>query len=600
MAEHGIIVVEKTTGDMHMLDSPSIKPSSSFDISHHHTSSLPTSFPSSHKLQPQLVAPDSIPPPDKDADNISALSTNAHDQQHEDEEDPSWLFDPRVDELCRDFTLHAIPRAMNIHTSLRRRSVWLLVFIAGLCVFLWLATVQIRAYLAHNTTTNVALIDESYGAGLPFPSVTIWNQNTVRRSAVENTPNFEDICGEDVGLLGDVSGGVQRYPLDWNDTQILNAAHQLDDMLVGCTFQGRECSAADFYPSVTPFPNQRYGAAYTFNIFGELASYSGGPTGGLSLAINIGQDDYCPRTWGAGVAFELHHHVLLTNVEATQHINPSNRAVIRPGVWANVDLSAVEQNLLGPPYGPACVDLNKGQSYPPKTAALDCAINCAGFETYNSSQLIHFNRADFLAVTSADVKCVQDCFNLTLTTFCQSGSINNVVTTMELPSRASVRSILKRFPSLALNHTVEDIFNDTTLYNKVYSNMQDNFILVNFYFSKLILTQFNESIAITFGALISNIGGLLGLFLGASAISVLELIEILTLLSMIKYDKTRVAAASQRYRKDLDWSQQQHGIWASQSMTKPAAGALQRGKSGVDKYIRKERRSSSGQLLQPV
>eukprot|EP00898_Chlorokybus_atmophyticus_P003980 jgi/Chlat1/4583/Chrsp290S04339 len=575
MEEHGVIVVQSSD-----VDSPSKR-------SFRRGASMKSS-----SSQPILDAPDMVPPPDKEADVKPLVQAGAHKGT------PSWLFDPRADELCGDFTLHAIPRAMRVDTSLRRRLIWFTIFLIGLAIFLWLAIVQISEFSDRNTNTNVALIDKSYGAGLAFPSITIWNQNPVRRSAVENTVDFSQMCSTEAGVFGDASGGFQRYPLNWTESQILSSAHQLDSMLIGCTFQGRNCSASDFYTSITPFPNQRYGVAYTFNIYGSANTYLEGPDGGLSLGLLVGQDDYCPRTWGAGIAFELHHHGLLTNQEATQHINPDNRVLLQPGVWSNVELSASEQNHLGPPYGDKCIDLSKGDTYLPKTAALDCAIQCAGFEAYDTFELEKFNRADFLnTVAPDDIGCLQDCFNLTLTTFCQSRFVHGEVTTVQMPSKASVPSMLLRWPSLTLGFDTDDILSNATLYDEVLEFMHENLIVVNFYFSDLTLTQFNESAAVTVGALIANIGGLSGLFLGASAISFLELIEIVALLGFIKYHDRRLASASKFVPMDSMESvqfQDENGNWVTRPGGTPASSASQvqmtSGKTGVDKYLHRGRR----------
>ena len=64
---------------------------------------------------------------------------------------------------------------------------------------------------------------------------------------------------------------------------------------------------------------------------------------------------------------------------------------------------------------------------------------------------------------------------------------------------------------------------------------RDNFIQVDIFYQELSYEEIEENKAFEFLSLLSEIGGFLGLLLGASALTVCELLDYLTLLVINKY-----------------------------------------------------------------
>eukprot|EP00898_Chlorokybus_atmophyticus_P000076 jgi/Chlat1/1069/Chrsp110S08634 len=444
------------------------------------------------------------------------------------------LQDERTDELCSEFSMHGLPRAMRIDTSKTRRFLWLLVFLGGVAAFIALSIIQIQIYADFNTNININIVDMSRnGVGLRFPSITIWNVNTVRRSAVVDTPDYDEVCSTTAGLSGDMNEGFQRYPLNWTDEDVLASAHQLDSMLVGCRFYGTNCTASDFYTSISPFPDNRFGVAYTFNIFSNMTTYISGPDGGLWLALFIDQAEYCPRTWGSGMFFELHDHQGLPVDFAIEHISPPSRQMLANGRWWQVGITPTYQSFLGPPYNEPCVDLSKGQLIPRKNVSLECSLGCPGVDAYPINALAKFNREDFLSISS-DSKCILDCFNLTLYQLCASTMFETETGSIEIPTINAVPAFMRRWPSLALGYNPDNITDDPVALQSVINNFHNNLVLISFYYKDISsVTQQIQTKAYTIGALISNVGGLTGLFLGMSVLTLVEAAEILALLCLI-------------------------------------------------------------------
>ncbi len=68
---------------------------------------------------------------------------------------------------------------------------------------------------------------------------------------------------------------------------------------------------------------------------------------------------------------------------------------------------------------------------------------------------------------------------------------------------------------------------------------RQNFILVDIFYSDLKYEQIEQNVAFEFPSLLSEIGGFLGLLLGASVFTLCELVDYVSLLIMAKVAKHR-------------------------------------------------------------
>ena len=79
------------------------------------------------------------------------------------------------------------------------------------------------------------------------------------------------------------------------------------------------------------------------------------------------------------------------------------------------------------------------------------------------------------------------------------------------------------------------VLNLTILSLLLFFICRDNFIQVDIFYQELSYEEIEENKAFEFLSLLSEIGGFLGLLLGASALTVCELLDYLTLLVINKY-----------------------------------------------------------------
>jgi hypothetical protein len=68
---------------------------------------------------------------------------------------------------------------------------------------------------------------------------------------------------------------------------------------------------------------------------------------------------------------------------------------------------------------------------------------------------------------------------------------------------------------------------------------RESFVSINIYYDSISYTLSTESIQMDFVSLIAAIGGNLGLFLGVSAFSLCEIIQVMIEIYFIKYSKIK-------------------------------------------------------------
>jgi hypothetical protein len=95
--------------------------------------------------------------------------------------------------------------------------------------------------------------------------------------------------------------------------------------------------------------------------------------------------------------------------------------------------------------------------------------------------------------------------------------------------------------SLLNTGKISNFYNNSIYYGftndfKTYENVSKTFFSINVYYEDLKYTLISQQPKIELFGLISNLGGILGLFIGFSFISCLELIEILAELIYVYFD----------------------------------------------------------------
>ncbi|XP_013421868.1 amiloride-sensitive sodium channel subunit beta [Lingula anatina] len=124
--------------------------------------------------------------------------------------------------------------------------------------------------------------------------------------------------------------------------------HKMDEMLYECSFNGKECSPRNF----TRFFNYKYGSCYTFNSglpkHPLQTSFRPGPLSGLSLAVDIQQDEYVGGlTHEAGLRVLIHSQSVVPFPE-------DEGFTVSPGFATSAGMRLVNITRLEHPYKSNC------------------------------------------------------------------------------------------------------------------------------------------------------------------------------------------------------------------------------------------------------
>nr|XP_029519890.1 acid-sensing ion channel 1-like isoform X1 [Oncorhynchus nerka]XP_046192582.1 acid-sensing ion channel 1-like isoform X2 [Oncorhynchus gorbuscha] len=450
---------------------------------------------------------------------------------------------PAIEVFAHNSTLHGISHIFTYERVCVKRCLWVVFFLGSLTLLMFVCVDRIHFYLEY---PHVTKLDEISTPMMVFPAVTFCNLNFFRFSHVTRNDLYH--AGELLALLN------QRYEI--RDTHLVEdsvlealkdkadfhnfkprpfnmrefydrTGHDIKDMLLACHFRGAECSADDFQVVFT-----RYGKCYTFNAGGEgrtpLITTKGGMGNGLELMLDIQQDEYIP-VWGETdeTTFEAGIKVQIHSQEEPSFIDQLGFGVA-PGFQTFV--SCQEQRLiyLPPPWGDCKVtriDSEFFESYSITACRIDCETrylvencNCRmvhmpGDAPYCTPELYKEcadPALDFLVERDNDF-CVCE-------TPCNMTRYSKELSFVKIPSKASAKYLAKK-------------------YNKSEQYIADNILVLDIFFEALNYEMIEQKKAYEVAGLLGDIGGQMGLFIGASLLTILELFDYIY--EVIKYKLCR-------------------------------------------------------------
>ncbi|XP_053551428.1 amiloride-sensitive sodium channel subunit gamma-like [Bombina bombina] len=465
--------------------------------------------------------------------------------------------------LCRaiiqNTSAHGIPNIFRSRHWLRRL-VWLSFVSLALFCALWQCTEMVMTYYTYPSHEKIMLISS---AKLKFPAVTICNLNSVKLSAIKRSfamaTSLQDSGLElthrrnrshSMNMSSDYpdenvqyAGAFNRFASEFNqlpDEQKIRMGHQLEEMLIFCNFHGQECNSSFF----SAFINYKFGNCYTFNSQ-KGSDFKGNPVStdplnttkagfmyGLHLELFIQQIEYVrDMTHSAGIRLLIHDQLQMPFPE-DEGVN------VPPGAETDIGMMKVHIDRLKTPYGSQCTDGeniknfykdNYGSGYTREACKRTCAQqnimeNCGcshwefaypkdvGFPKCNLSNIVvrdcvklyEFKFAHDDLICHCPLQCKEDMYELTV-----SGS--------QWPSTAFIENFAKELKEIG--GQMKDIAENPSL-------IRDNFVKVVVYFKQLNFELIEEEPSMTEITLISNMGGLVGLWVGFSVCTLAEFFEL--------------------------------------------------------------------------
>ncbi|XP_069098634.1 amiloride-sensitive sodium channel subunit gamma-2-like [Pleurodeles waltl] len=462
-------------------------------------------------------------------------------------------------DILEHTSAHGIP---NVFRSRHwfRRLLWTVFVSFALCCALWQCSEMVLTYYSYPSHEKIMLVSS---ARQKFPAVTICNLNSVRLSAInKNFAMFTSL--QDSGLelthrrnrsqnsnsTDDADDHIQyasafnKFASEFNqlsDEQKIEMGHHLEDMLIFCNFHGQECNSSFF----SGFINYKFGNCFTFNSQ-KATDLRGNPINsealnitkagfmyGLHLELFIQQIEYVrDMTHAAGIRLLIH--------DQSQMPFPEDEGVnIPPGAETEIGMMKVHIKRLKSPYSSHCTDgENIRNFYQDKYAAgytrEACKRTCAQMSIMEHCGCTHWEFAapkepvypkcnlSLAGVRNCvelyEFKFAHDDLNCHCPLQCKEELYELTVSGSQWPSSSFIENFSKELKEIG--GQVSIIANDPAL-------IRDNFVKVVVYFKQLNYELIEQEPSMTEIDLISNMGGLVGLWVGFSVCTLVEFFELL-------------------------------------------------------------------------
>ena len=373
-------------------------------------------------------------------------------------------------------------------------------------------------------------IEKVWNETQQFPVITICNVNNMAKSKVK-----EHFPGLYMYLSGEVSGARETL-LNGSDNITNNLGNQsnynsrkaalalplveilektmvpIDDMFLQCRWQNFVIPCRQYIkPLLTDL-------SFCYSLQNEkiLTVVQPGPDFGLSLTIDINRNEYLltPTSLGAGVFVLIHD-------KDVYPIMKQRSLSLAPGFEHYLSIEREETIRIKKPYASTnCEDTEAKEKHGKGVYSYEkCLAKCALNTVYGPCKCQPFSYDPSVACTIVDhISCAKMNksriyeSNCNCPPACKDIKYEVQPTSLQFPSDIGLQEL--------------DIGNVSVKSSK---DLSKDVFVVKIYFRGMEYTVIEQKVSMTTGQLIADIGGQLGLFLGASLITVVEFMEFATL-----------------------------------------------------------------------
>lgn len=473
--------------------------------------------------------------------------------------------------------MHGVQSTVQSRSTLSR-VLWLLCLMTALGIFTWKVVEIVNKYFSYPTSMEVSV---NYESPKFFPAVTFCNLNPIKLNAVrelvktssmENMtkyinetlnydPRLHFLKGKNwkVGKQYSRRNDYRKkdrllMALSAMDDQIHEKlTYHLEDILIDCSFRGRNC----FPNSFVHIENPRYGSCFIFNSKNRLPHVrNGGRENGVELTLFVDKDNYLPNmTEGTGYIFLVHD-------QAEPPMPDQNGLFVRPGALTSFGLKSTVLQRAARPYGNCTSADSRSKKLNMFASILNntkytmdvCMKTCEQYETIRLCNCYLVTHAYSRSCAFAELdneSCNKPCDFTENSTFrCHIYWRQNITRRCLRHTCQYHECVTKRFAitlstaSWPSEHSTLEIDHFLKRTNRSLENnlTSSNVLKVSIYFEDLNVVRFLTKPSFTEIDLVSSIGGNAGLFLGMSVFTVIEiiiflkdLIQVLILLAKEKF-----------------------------------------------------------------
>ncbi|XP_046551051.1 amiloride-sensitive sodium channel subunit beta-2-like [Haliotis rubra] len=465
------------------------------------------------------------------------------------------------------------------------RVIWSSLLLTSLAMLFYHLTYLIQIYYSWPKHTSMSI----GFSPLPFPTITICNTNPVRlsqmknvsrelkmffektnpnylaqelerenrKTILENTASFGLINinfttvdyftqmsniqtreqGREMGLNESSTSAniqIEFQNLFMKETRQRRIAigHQLDDMMMDCSFACQTCSQRHFIRKTS----STFGNCYTLE-HTKFVSKRSGPTHGLQLILNLENYEQLEGiTTGNGFQLVVNPHGMLP-------FPVHDGITIDAGKETNIALKKVAIHRLGAPKW----DCEDGEMFRRKYnitySVQTCQLLCEHEMISNTCKCYHVSEEEMIILmnttkaypacrTKKQVRCVLDQMALFETTTqncscgnpCRETKYEKRLSSRQWPSH-SYANVLKQKRCKVISAA------DCAKLNIPPTDLSLNFAKLNIFYEDLNYEVMKEEPDYELTQFVSDVGGTLGLWVGLSVLSIFELVQLLLELS---------------------------------------------------------------------
>ncbi|XP_008207212.2 pickpocket protein 28-like [Nasonia vitripennis] len=475
-------------------------------------------------------------------------------------------------DYCDHCTIHGLKYVGDTSLTNFERAFWILSFVLaifGAAYFIWLlyAKFMLSPIIISRSSESVSLQD------FPFPAVTVCNMNNARKSYAKKVVNgnntlekvfLEDIC--DFKTTSNVQSEISDEAGEWDNVYqfLLNVSQNCSQMLYYCEWHGNETNCTDiFNPVLTDEglccnfnavkrilyhprtwknldityasdTHLDWNPEYTFTNESANAipwrAFSSGSNYGLTLALDVDADEYyCSSTASVGFKMLLHSPVetpQIADFAFTLSPGKETRVIITPHITdAQTSIMKISPKIR------RCYFLKERKlrfyrTYTQRNCLQECEANFT---------LQHCNCMKYYMPVSNDTRICgksDDGCALEARTFMKkklyededplatSFNVTKVPNCRCYPGCFEINYSTEISQSMLMatfDIPVEYFKNNAEYFEK-------NIALVHIFFIDDSYMKYSKNQLYGFAELLSNTGGLLGLFMGFSLLSVIEIV----------------------------------------------------------------------------
>ncbi|XP_043990516.1 acid-sensing ion channel 1C isoform X1 [Gambusia affinis] len=440
--------------------------------------------------------------------------------------------------FIRRTKIHGLKFIFCPNKSKPQQLIWTLAFFLCISLLCTWSMNRIFYLMSYPAVTKIYMV---WAHNMSFPAVTFCNKNVFRASSMTKDDLYHSgywmdlmypnhtVIKRSLSILKESHKPAlldlldfQNYtpPPDYliNTTEMMSRlSHQLEDMLLECRFRGETCTYKNFSTIYT-----RYGKCYTFNsgLDGNplLTTLKGGTGNGLEIMLDIQQDEYLP-VWGetdetsyeAGIKVQIH----------TQDEPPFIDQLgfgVAPGFQTFVSCQQQLLQYLPQPWGDCKstpIDSEFFSTYSITACRIDCETryllencNCRMVHMPGTSTVCTPEQYKDCADPALDFLVEKDNDYCVCQTPCNMTRYGKELSMVKIPSKASAKYLAKKF-------------------NKTEQYIGENILVLDIFFEALNYEKIEQKKAYEIAGLLGDIGGQMGLFIGASVLTILEIFDYL-------------------------------------------------------------------------